>query len=327
MVAAEKTKKTHESINNRLILVMKSGKYTLGYKTVLKSLRSSKDEGVSGIVNMNAKAAVLFVLVASCFLFMLYKLMLSWFLELLVVLFCIGGIEGLQTCLVAVLSRWFKNASESYIKLPFIGAVSYLTLAVTPFCITFAVFWAVYRDKSFAWIGQGILGIALIITVLKIVHVPNLKVGTVLLSCSLIYDLFWVFVSKRFFNESVMIVVARGDRSGEDGIPMYDWLAKKSLVSGYFLWAMFAYGFGLLITYVALNLMDRHGQPALLYIVPFTLGTILALGRKRGELKIFWRMANQKDSAHMADILIIGTKANFNCLAQEFYETVTLSSK
>lgn len=32
---------------------------------------------------------------------------------------------------------------------------------------------------------------------------------------------------------------------------------------------------GLLITYVALNLMDGHGQPALLYIVPFTLGKFL----------------------------------------------------
>ncbi|KAE8688847.1 60S ribosomal protein L30 [Hibiscus syriacus] len=42
MVASKKTKKTHESINNRLALVMKSGKYTLGYKTVLKSLRNSK---------------------------------------------------------------------------------------------------------------------------------------------------------------------------------------------------------------------------------------------------------------------------------------------
>ncbi|KAF8398086.1 hypothetical protein HHK36_017012 [Tetracentron sinense] len=42
MVATKKTKKTHESINNRLALVMKSGKYTLGYKTVLRSLRSSK---------------------------------------------------------------------------------------------------------------------------------------------------------------------------------------------------------------------------------------------------------------------------------------------
>lgn len=29
---------------------------------------------------------------------------------------------------------------------------------------------------------------------------------------------------------------------------------------------------GLLVTYVALNLMDGHGQPALLYIVPFTVG-------------------------------------------------------
>ncbi|KAL1547055.1 60S ribosomal protein L30 [Salvia divinorum] len=43
MVATgKKTKKTHENINNRLALVMKSGKYTLGYKTVLKTLRSSK---------------------------------------------------------------------------------------------------------------------------------------------------------------------------------------------------------------------------------------------------------------------------------------------
>ncbi|KAK2979812.1 hypothetical protein RJ640_010703 [Escallonia rubra] len=35
MVAGKKTKKTHESINNRLALVMKSGKYTLGYKTLI----------------------------------------------------------------------------------------------------------------------------------------------------------------------------------------------------------------------------------------------------------------------------------------------------
>ncbi|KAK8969644.1 Signal peptide peptidase-like 5 [Platanthera guangdongensis] len=45
---------------------------------------------------------------------------------------------------------------------------------------------------------------------------------------------------------------------------------------------------GLLITYVALNLMDGHGQPALLYIVPFTLGTFLSLGWKRAELRNLW---------------------------------------
>ncbi|CAD5314595.1 unnamed protein product [Arabidopsis thaliana] len=42
MVAVKKTKKSHEGINSRLALVMKSGKYTLGYKSVLKSLCSSK---------------------------------------------------------------------------------------------------------------------------------------------------------------------------------------------------------------------------------------------------------------------------------------------
>jgi ribosomal protein L30E len=35
-------KKSTENINNKLQLVMKSGKYTLGYRTVLKTLRSSK---------------------------------------------------------------------------------------------------------------------------------------------------------------------------------------------------------------------------------------------------------------------------------------------
>lgn len=42
MVAVKKTKKAQESINSRLALVMKSGKYTLGYKTTLKTLRSGK---------------------------------------------------------------------------------------------------------------------------------------------------------------------------------------------------------------------------------------------------------------------------------------------
>ncbi|XP_008778907.2 signal peptide peptidase-like 4 isoform X2 [Phoenix dactylifera] len=300
-----------------------------------KLLKDAPDEilnmettGAGGVVDINTTSAVLFVVLASCFLILLYKFMSHWFVELLVVLFCIGGVEGLQTCLVALLSRWFKRAGESFIKVPFFGAVSYLTLAVSPFCIAFAVVWAVYHSLSYAWIGQDILGIALIITVLQIVRIPNLKVGTVLLSCAFLYDIFWVFASKRWFHESVMIVVARGDRTGDDGVPMllkiprmfdpwggysiigfgdiilpgllivfslrYDFAAKKTLRAGYFLWAMVAYGSGLLITYVALNLMDGHGQPALLYIVPFTLGTFLALGRKRGELGNLWTKGEPK---------------------------------
>ncbi|KAF1889537.1 hypothetical protein Lal_00024864 [Lupinus albus] len=315
-----------------------------------KLLKDGSDEyvntenvGSSGYVEISTAAAILFVLFASCFLVMLYKLMSYWFVEILVVLFCIGGIEKLIKLTIYILHvlsgtanlfggsvimqndcsfRWFQHAAQTFVKIPFFGVVPYLALAVTPFCIVFAVIWAVYRRVSYAWIGQDILGITLIITVLQIVRIPNLKVGTVLLSCAFLYDIFWVFVSKWWFHESVMIVVARGDKSGEDGIPMllkiprlfdpwggysiigfgdillpgllvafslrYDWLAKRNLRAGYFLWAMTAYGLGLFVTYVALNLMDGHGQPALLYIVPFTLGTFLSLGMKRGELKILW---------------------------------------
>ncbi|KAL9128411.1 MAG: hypothetical protein Q9217_002902 [Psora testacea] len=42
MAPAKKAKKTAESINSRLALVMKSGKVTLGYKSTLKTLRSGK---------------------------------------------------------------------------------------------------------------------------------------------------------------------------------------------------------------------------------------------------------------------------------------------
>lgn len=49
--------------------------------------------GVSGVVDINTTSAVLFVVIASCFLILLYKLMSFWFVELLVVLFCIGGVE------------------------------------------------------------------------------------------------------------------------------------------------------------------------------------------------------------------------------------------
>eukprot|EP01113_Clastostelium_recurvatum_P043451 TRINITY_DN718_c0_g1_i1.p1 TRINITY_DN718_c0_g1~~TRINITY_DN718_c0_g1_i1.p1 ORF type:complete len:130 (+),score=35.31 TRINITY_DN718_c0_g1_i1:50-391(+) len=40
--AAKKQKKSAESINSRLALVMKSGKYVLGYKQTLKTIRSGK---------------------------------------------------------------------------------------------------------------------------------------------------------------------------------------------------------------------------------------------------------------------------------------------
>ena len=46
-----------------------------------------------GVMDISTTSAVLFVVVASGFLVVLYYLMSAWFVDLLVVLFCIGGVE------------------------------------------------------------------------------------------------------------------------------------------------------------------------------------------------------------------------------------------
>ncbi|XP_055106212.2 signal peptide peptidase-like 2B isoform X2 [Symphalangus syndactylus] len=55
----------------------------------------------------------------------------------------------------------------------------------------------------------------------------------------------------------------------------------------YFVACTIAYGVGLLVTFVALALMQR-GQPALLYLVPCTLVTSCAVALWRRELGVFW---------------------------------------
>jgi hypothetical protein len=56
----------------------------------------------------------------------------------------------------------------------------------------------------------------------------------------------------------------------------------------YFYTSIFAYILGLGLCYVALLVMES-AQPALLYLVPCVLGSILLVGWRRGELKALWK--------------------------------------
>lgn len=56
---------------------------------------------------------------------------------------------------------------------------------------------------------------------------------------------------------------------------------------GYFPYLVVAYAIGLAMANAAVYLM-KMGQPALLYLVPCCLGTMVYLGRKRGELDDLW---------------------------------------
>ncbi|RDX98716.1 Signal peptide peptidase-like 2 [Mucuna pruriens] len=283
---------------------------------------TAKDDFDKEIVNIDSKGAIIFVIAASTFLVLLFFFMSSWFVWVLIVLFCIGGIEGMHNCIVSLTLRKCQNGGQKTVSLPLFGEVSIFSLVVLLFCVAFAIVWAATRQESYSWIGQDILGICLMITVLQLARLPNIKVATVLLCCAFVYDIFWVFISPVIFHESVMIAVARGDKAGGEAIPMllrfprlfdpwggYDMIGfgdilfpgllvsfahrfdkdnRKGVSNGYFLWLVVGYGIGLVFTYLGLYLMNGNGQPALLYLVPCTLGVTVILGCIRGELKTLW---------------------------------------
>lgn len=289
------------------------------------------EESKKEIVEINAKSAIVFIIAASVFLLLLFYFMAPWLVWILIVLFCIGGIEGLHVCLVTLVARIFKNCGRKTMNLPYFGEVLILSVVALPFCVGFAIFWAANQHASYAWIGQDILGISLMITVLQMARLPNIKVASALLSCAFVYDIFWVFISPSIFHESVMIAVASGDKAGGEAIPMllriprffdpwgsydmigfgdilfpgllvafcyrYDRLNKKGILGGYFLWLTIGYAFGLFLTYLALYLMHGQGQPALLYLVPCTLGLVIILGWYRGELDDMWNYGRNRSRA------------------------------
>ncbi|CAN1247793.1 Signal peptide peptidase-like 2 [Linum perenne] len=281
------------------------------------------------IINIDVKSAIFFVISASTFLVLLFFFMSSWFVWLLILLFCIGGVECNYSIILIGLSR-FCSCTPKKVTIPYFGETTIFSLVVLILCLAFAIFWAITRRESYSWVGQDILGISLMITILQTARLPNIKVATVLLCCAFVYDIFWVFLSPIIFHQSVMIAVAKGNNSGGESIPMllrfprltdpwggYDMIGfgdilfpgllvsfslrfdkayKKSRIGGYFLWLMVGYATGLFLTYLGLYLMNGHGQPALLYLVPCTLGVCVVLGLIRGELKDLWSYGSDSTS-------------------------------
>ncbi|XP_053318113.1 signal peptide peptidase-like 2B isoform X2 [Spea bombifrons] len=184
------------------------------------------------------------------------------------------------------------------------------------------------NEDQWAWVLQDILGIAFCLYMLKTIRLPTFKGCTLLLVVLFVYDVFFVFITPFLTKtgESIMVEVAAGptDSSTQEKLPMVlkvprlnssplalcdrpfsllgfgDILVPGLLVAYchrfdiqmqssriYFVACTIAYGIGLLVTFVALALMQK-GQPALLYLVPCTLLTSLAVAIWRKELPLFW---------------------------------------
>ncbi|KAL0720285.1 hypothetical protein Bca4012_034884 [Brassica carinata] len=133
-----------------------------------------KDDPEKEILDISVTGAVFFIVTASIFLLLLFYFMSSWFVWVLTIFFCIGGMQEME-----------KSWSE---------------ICEAPFA------WDNVMDVAF---GEYLLSV-----------ICCLLVATVLLCCAFVYDIFWVFISPLIFHESVMIVVAQGDSSSGESIPM-----------------------------------------------------------------------------------------------------------
>ncbi|KAG9154455.1 hypothetical protein Leryth_023903 [Lithospermum erythrorhizon] len=169
-----------------------------------KESRTAKDDEME-IVSLTAKSAIFFIITASSFLVLLYFFMSSWFVWILIIIFSIGGVQGMHNCIVSLIESKCKGCAYKTLMLPLVGKTSVLSLSVLLGCIAFAIFWIATRKESFSYFGQDVLGICLMITVLQLAQLPNIKVATILLCSAFLYDIFWVFISPLIFKTSVMI--------------------------------------------------------------------------------------------------------------------------
>ncbi|XP_064487429.1 signal peptide peptidase-like 2A [Ornithodoros turicata] len=191
--------------------------------------------------------------------------------------------------------------------------------------LALSISWIIFRHDKISWILQNILGFCFCVSAMKALRMPNLKVIAVFLVMLLFYDAFFVFLTPYLTKdgESVMVKVAKGTEDREKlpatmRVPVLgnqpiaicmnpetmlgygDILVPGLLVSYcrgfdlintqesyYYICAVTFYAIGLGVTFVALILMEI-AQPALIYLVPATLGSTVILATFRGHLSEMW---------------------------------------
>ncbi|KAF6265995.1 signal peptide peptidase-domain-containing protein [Scenedesmus sp. NREL 46B-D3] len=292
--------------------------YALELKGSAAGCEVSHGSGRGGgleILEISAAGAVGFVLFSSGVLVLLYFFLSKAFFYVILVGFSLAGAQALGIMLLPAVNAALPRLACRKVALPFgWGHVSGTEVAVTPVAVAVAVTWAVARNASWSWVLQDVLGVAVMLLVLRTLRLPDLRVACVLLPLCFCYDVFWVFLQPMLTGggTSVMVEVAGGGDSHEF-LPMLlrgaysllgfgdvilpgmlvaltrrlDIAGKTTWHGGYYVASVMGYGAGLLLTYVALmfSWFGDEGQPALLYLVPCTLGVVLVLAVARGELR------------------------------------------
>ncbi|XP_022055243.1 signal peptide peptidase-like 2A isoform X3 [Acanthochromis polyacanthus] len=279
----------------------------------------------SGQLSLYSPLKVIIFVAMMCGMLVLMYFFYHVLVYVIIAIFCLASASALFSCIDAVFEKIGCGTLSFSVRNWNFSVRSILLAAV---CISISVVWAVYRNEDrWIWILQDLLGIAFCLNFMKTISLSNFKICVILLSLLLVYDVFFVFITPFFTKNgvSIMVQVALGpDASGEKlpvvmRVPRFlAWAQNlcgmqfsilgygdiivpgllvaycsrfdvwiKSSKKIYFVSCCIAYLLGMLLTF-AVMLLSGMGQPALLYLVPFTVITSAVVAGCRGEMKMFW---------------------------------------
>uniref|UniRef100_A0A3B4ENC8 PA domain-containing protein n=1 Tax=Pygocentrus nattereri TaxID=42514 RepID=A0A3B4ENC8_PYGNA len=300
------------------------------------SLSGGEERADGGDVMLYSPLKVLLFVVLMCGMLVLMYFFYKWLVYVIIVIFCLASATALYSCLNALsnavgCSKLNVSCGER--------SCSVRSLLLAAVCITLAVVWGVYRNEDrWIWILQDLLGVAFCLHFMKTITLSNYKICVFLLSLLLIYDVFFVFITPfltpvsitcfriRIICQPTLPVVMRVPRFsawaqnlcmmqfsilgyGDIIVPgllvaychRFDvWIGSNRI---YFISCTIAYCVGLAVTF-AVMLLSRMGQPALLYLVPFTLITSAAVALSRKEFRQFWAGTTYQVSASDRTVMV-----------------------
>jgi len=265
---------------------------------------------------MQAKDAYMFPVMGSIVLFSLYLafkfLSKEWINFLMSGYFMVLGIGAVSAALEPFISKivpykWTDKKTKKELKLniPFYGLLklSYVEIIGGIFGALIGVWYIITKH----WIANNIFGECFSLVSIQLIQLGNFKVAAILLVGLFFYDIFWVFGTDvmvtvaKSFDAPIKVVWPRATGFsllglGDIVIPgifialmlRFDQhLAKKRGGQNkklYFHVVFASYVVGLATTILVLHVF-KAGQPALLYIVPCVLGSVILTAILKGDVK------------------------------------------
>uniref|UniRef100_A0A671WVJ8 PA domain-containing protein n=1 Tax=Sparus aurata TaxID=8175 RepID=A0A671WVJ8_SPAAU len=271
----------------------------------------------SGELFLYSPLKVVIFVAMMCGMLVLMYFFYNVLVYVIIAIFCLASASALFSCLDAVMEKIGCGTLSFSVRNWNLSVRSIILASV---CITIAVIWGVYRNEDrWIWILQDLLGIAFCLNFMKTISLSNFKICVILLTLLLVYDVFfvfitpfftkvWVYVFIKFFFLPVVMRVPRFSAWAQNLCGMqfsilgygdiivpgllvaycsrFDvWINSRKKI--YFVSCCIAYLLGMIMTF-AVMLLSGMGQPALLYLVPFTLITSAVVAGCRGEMRQFW---------------------------------------